>query len=348
MVKSKKMRICVAALAAVMAFAMANVATAYDGSKTNSSLHQQFLVEDGFRINKFINGMDLLSKERRPIKKDNGRCYANISGNRKIFLKGLGTLMEVETPEGKNYKVGIEPEMDGNENISNINNLIVSRDVENDCLTMTDIFNEGVRNIFVVGAGCKKDLFSINFRLPVGAHIKYSVDLLNENKQDGSLEILDKDNNLIGAIASPYAKDASGKSLETYYKVEGHTVRQYVNHLKKGHAITYPITVAPMSTFNVYFDSGKWITRGKLLSLSLNPTKFLRVAMFQGSSAVRKSSWKTVYYKFHKDKRWRRTESMQMQYDCHWHFAKLKDKFNLEPSRPNVSWFDMIRAKCNP
>ncbi len=33
--------------------------------------------------------------------------------------------MEVKTPEGKNYKVGIEPEMDGNENISNINNLIV-------------------------------------------------------------------------------------------------------------------------------------------------------------------------------------------------------------------------------
>lgn len=39
---------------------------------------------------------------------------------------------------------------------------------------------------------------------------------------------------------------------------------------------------------------------------------------------------------------------MKKQFYCHWYFAQFKSKFNLEPSRPSVSWPKMIASGCNP
>lgn len=49
-----------------------------------------------------------------------------------------------------------------------------------------------------------------------------------------------------------------------------------------------------------------------------------------------------------KSSKWKNTSSMKKQFYCHWYFAQFKSKFNLEPSRPSVSWPKMIASGCNP
>lgn len=227
-----------------------------------------------------------------------------------------------------------------------INNVIVMENDSEDYFITTEVFDGGLRNCFIIDKKCKEESFQVDLDLPKGSYLEFSKDEYNNNKMDGSILIMKDEDTIIGAIGIPWAKDADGNEIETYYEISGDKIIQHVKHL--GNDVKYPVVADPVISFTSCFKSGKWITRNGVVSLSLKPNAMLRTSMITGSSSMRKYSWNAVKSKFSSSKKWKNTTSMKNQYDCHWYFAFYKNGFNLEPSRPTTSWANMIAKSCNP
>ncbi len=96
-----------------------------------------------------------------------------------------------------------------------------------------------------------------------------------------------------------------------------------------------------------YFDSAAWIDRGGVISLSLAPKDNVR-----GDRSVKNTAWSYVAsptHGFSSDYRWKNTQVMKWQYDCHFDFARYKESWNLEPDRTADSYiFGVVLNSCNP
>lgn len=243
-------------------------------------------------------------------------------------------------------EIGISYEIDSKESITQkIDNVIITENSDEDYFITTEIFDGGLRNCFVIDESCKEE-FNIELDLPEGAYLEFAKDEYNDNQEDGSILIMDGNDSIIGAIATPWAKDSDGNDIETYYEIKGSCIVQHVKHI--GENATYPIVADPTMTFSSCFDSGKWITRNGVVSLSLKPNSTLRMSMVTGSSSMKQYSWEAVKAKFSGSSKWKNTSSMKMQYECHWYLAIAKSEFNLEPSRGSTNWANMIAHACNP
>lgn len=71
--------------------------------------------------------------------------------------------------------------------------------------------------------------------LPKGAKVQASA--------NGGFVAIDAQGQLITASPKPWAHDANGKVVKTYFKVDGQTMKQYVSH--KDANVAYPVTIDP-------------------------------------------------------------------------------------------------------
>ena len=244
-------------------------------------------------------------------------------------------------------EVGVSYEIDADDDSTQeIDDVIVMENDLEDYFITTEVFDGGLRNCFIIDKNCEEESFQVELDLPQGSYLEFSKDEYNDNKMDGSILIMRDADTIIGAIGIPWAKDADGNEVETYYEINGDKIIQHVKHI--GRNVKYPIVADPVISFKSCFKSGKWITRNGVVSLSLKPNATLRMSMITGSSSMRKYSWSAVKSKFSSSKKWKNTTSMKDQYECHWYFAFYKSKFNLEPSRPTTNWPNMVAKLCNP
>lgn len=256
---------------------------------------------------------------------------------------------EIEFISSGNNRIeaGVSYEMDTDDSYTKkIDNVIVMENDSEDYFITTEVFDGGLRNCFIIDKKCEEESFQLKLDLPQGSYLEFSKDEYNDNKMDGSILIMKDEDTIIGAIGIPWAKDADGNEVETYYEISGDKIIQHVKHL--GRNVKYPIVADPVISFKSCFKSGKWITRKGVVSLSLKPNATLRASMITGSSSMRKYSWNSVKSKFSSSKKWKNTTSMKNQYECHWYFASYKSEFNLEPSRPTTTWANMVAKLCNP
>lgn len=112
--------------------------------------------------------------------------------------------------------------------------------------------------------------------------------------------------------------------------------------------LTFTMEITSSSLFT-YFSEVKWIDRGSFKSLSLSQKPYLTNANNLALDRVKRiDAWDKVL-KFHgNDPQWSNTNGMKNQFNCHYDFATKKSDWNLEPQRPNVSYFSTILAGCNP
>lgn len=162
--------------------------------------------------------------------------------------------------------------------------------------------------------------------------------------KDGSASLLDENGEVILAIAKPWAIDANNTEIPTYYEVKDNKLIQHVNFEKA----QLPVIADPLFC-SKFISKGEWITRGTgkyKLSLSLTPTHCGRLTSF----TYRTASFNEVKKKFSSSKNWSNTEGMKDQFLCHADAAPpyIKDKWNLEPKRPNVGYWSTVKALCNP
>ncbi|MBN1174207.1 MAG: hypothetical protein JXA67_18695 [Micromonosporaceae bacterium] len=97
------------------------------------------------------------------------------------------------------------------------------------------------------------------FELPAGYSLRLSPD-------DGGVDIVAADNAfVIGRVGAPWAKDATGRALRTWYTVDGATVTQHIDTS----GATYPVVADPDVKYNCGWTScnatfSRWYTANVL------------------------------------------------------------------------------------
>jgi hypothetical protein len=103
----------------------------------------------------------------------------------------------------------------------------------------------GVRMLTIIDNPNAPTEYNYDVTLPDGGYITIN--------SDGGATIFNGDDTLIAAVATPWAKDANGKVIETYFTTDGSTLTQHIIHTTDG--IVYPVTADPLFT---YAWNGTW------------------------------------------------------------------------------------------
>ena len=110
-------------------------------------------------------------------------------------------------------------------------------DVSVQALTENDngVLSDAVRNMIVIKNQSAPKEYSFNFKLQKGWRLIRSeeyADLYSPDDKSwigaGLIFIINKDGDILSTIDSPWAKDANNKTVKTYYKLEGNTLKQVV------------------------------------------------------------------------------------------------------------------------
>ncbi len=92
---------------------------------------------------------------------------------------------------------------------------------------------------------------------------------------DGGAVILDVGNNVLAHVNAPWAKDARGKAVKTWFTTDGVTLTQHVKHTVRG--IAYPVIADP------YFD---WHWYGVNIYIEQPVVNRMLALMSSGSGAM--------------------------------------------------------------
>jgi len=98
---------------------------------------------------------------------------------------------------------------------------------------------------------------------------------------------------------------------------------------------------------NSNFDFVGWITRGGVVSISLDPVQAVR----SNNRARANTAWDALRNPLagiSTDSRWRNESALRAQYFCHWEIARNKSRWNLEPHRTATSAIVNAAFLCNP
>ena len=86
----------------------------------------------------------------------------------------------------------------------------------------------GVRTMIVIDNATAAHDYTFKFKLPDGSRLVSGKELHTDEIGDDEIAIVGEDGFFDGIIKSPWAKDATGKSLETFYTIDGDTLSQHI------------------------------------------------------------------------------------------------------------------------
>ena len=167
-----------------------------------------------------------------------------------------------------------------------------------------------------------------------------------ELQSDGSAIVYNNKQEPISIIAKPWAKDAEGKEVKTWFSTDGLTLIQHVEHNVPG--IVYPVVADPWWLWpcRQYISSSNWSWRGGHYTFNINPTACARSnARGFVKEAVNELLAKSNMWGW---TNWAQRETVIDQYICHIHFAPHDSQWNLEITRPYVGYRSTVLQKCNP
>lgn len=166
----------------------------------------------------------------------------------------------------------------------------------------------------------------------------------NTNASADPIIIVDKDNKFIGGFAEAWAKDANGKEVSTNYEIRDGALVQKVDHKQQG--VQYPVVADPFLFLDL-IESAEWIKGDSGWTLSVAPTSWARWNL---GYSVGVFGWDELYDKYKDEGRGIKTNigGLRDQYICHHAWAPLKERWNLDEWRPDVTYWETVLAKCNP
>lgn len=161
--------------------------------------------------------------------------------------------------------------------------------------------------------------------------------------ETGEVLILDPSGEMLAGISAPWAIDAAGKSVTTWFELTEGELIQHVDHQAKKHQ--YPIVADPWIGIDLYWNP--YISfHSQGYKINVTPTIW-------GAANKGPQTWFA-----HRDEvvtklgsqAWRWTETIQEQFYCH--IAGLPaslPEFNMESWSPLVNWFTSLTLyRCNP
>lgn len=116
-------------------------------------------------------------------------------------------------------------------------------------------------------------------------------------------------------------------------------------------SINNPITLFAISSkgFSYYYKTSKWITRNKIVSLSVDPkANAWTGSSIAGNAFKQKDRFDVLAKKHSSSSKWKNPSSLKAQLNCHADLAKsIKTPWNLEPHYPNVNYALLLKNRCN-
>ena len=158
--------------------------------------------------------------------------------------------------------------------------------------------------------------------------------------QDGGVVGYAEDGSVAVIVQLPWAYDARGTSVPTWYELEGNTLVQVVDHASGDY--TYPIVADPTN----YGGN----TMYQKISAAPDPAGGDRVSVYVGTYNFSRASNDAIWasYKSLVPAKYE-AETMKKQLLCHVrNIGALKSPWNLETRRPNYSDWDFFVNLCNP
>jgi hypothetical protein len=291
-----------------------------------------------------------------PVKPEKSKLSQQ-QGNKDLFNSNQGNLnIDFDL---KTKKVNLKNQLKG-DTVINIPNPgdIDSVDIVGDTIiysgknskvdTIIEPISGGFRQIINIKSADAPSFYDFPVDLGEGEKL-----ILNE---DGSVVITKADGKNKLYIPKPWAKDVSGKNLNTYYQISGSNLKQIID-LKDAN---YPVLADPLwcgDFFNsVYWENrnaeGGWTLRSFPTWCGRNYDTGYGFDEIINKSPSRDDLWPS----YNKNYTSNQGRSMYNQYRCHVYFASLwKESYNLEPWRPLVTWSQMINpydsrnnSVCNP
>ena len=214
--------------------------------------------------------------------------------------------------------------------------------------------DDGVRIHSVIQSSTAPAEIIHDVTLPDGARLVSAKDLAARDgdldaktRAGGAVYIVDAQGSMIGGFAAPWAEDARGKQIATRYEIRGTKLVQHVEH--HGASTAYPVVADPYLGFNLVSSaSWHWVNDStyKGYSLHVVPTGWARAN--GGGYVPGAAGWDELYSKYKSRGLNTNLGGMRDQYICHAQFAFLKDTWNLDEARPDVSYAATVAAQCNP
>ncbi|HYH75320.1 MAG TPA: hypothetical protein VD735_05165 [Candidatus Saccharimonadales bacterium] len=93
----------------------------------------------------------------------------------------------------------------------------------------------GVRMLTVIDSPSAPTRYDYHVSVPAGGAVRLA--------RQGGAEVVNARNEVIAVVASPWAKDARGNHIKTWFATNGTTLTQYVKHNVAG--VVYPVTADP-------------------------------------------------------------------------------------------------------
>lgn len=196
----------------------------------------------------------------------------------------------------------------------------------------------------IVDGATSPERFTYEVGLPAGA----TAELID----GGGVLFASSTGEFLGGLTPPWATDADGESLTTWYEVEGTQVTQVVKHRDTG--AVYPVVADPwlgrdLFGYTGYNRKGTW-DRQVVVSAKLSGWGWYWYTTGSGQAILHTAGWSELLRKRPQadDK-----ATLKQQYKCHVVFgyavwlAGLH--WDLEKARPNkTNWFTSApRHKCN-
>ena len=104
-----------------------------------------------------------------------------------------------------------------------------------------DVIESGFRTFIIINNNGAPHDYSFNVTLPDKFYLAISEEAKEYDIQENEIAVLNE-GFLMGVFKAPWAKDANGKEIETYYTLEGNSIVQHVNFDK---TCAFPIIADP-------------------------------------------------------------------------------------------------------
>lgn len=156
---------------------------------------------------------------------------------------------------------------------------------------------------------------------------------------DGGVVGYDENGALAVTVAIPWALDANGVSVDTWYTVDGSTLTQHVAHRTPG--IVYPVVADPVNYGGNFMYTQilhEAVPQGITIAVypaAINFTPYSNDTVFANYAAIVPSNYEQQKYRD--------------QLICHVRsIGRAKMPWNLDSWRPNVGYAATVLALCNP
>jgi len=146
----------------------------------------------------------------------------------------------------------------------------------------------GTRTLLVIGDRDVDPLFRFDVDVPDGGRIE-------QDHASGATVVYKADGSISSAFGLPWAYDADGQEVPTWYEVEGSTLLQYVDHLSADFA--YPVVADPVWFVPLLLLAGRIIIK-EVVSASVTAAVAAAVASEPGSKPADYKSFTSANARF--------------------------------------------------